>query len=327
MKLCFSSFCLLVAFTSLAQSKPDSTKKDTVPHTKFASLPLKPERQIRFTTTEGTWMSVDVSPDGSTIAFDLLGDIYTVPLTGGKATPVTKGMAYETHPRFSPDGKKILFTSDRSGSDNIWYMDLEKKDTIQLTKDRTDDFPSAVWAPDGNYIIASKGRRIPKLWLYHKDGGGGIQLNTDPAGIKTIDPFVSPDGRTIYFSQRSGSWNYNALLPQYQVGSYDREKGILSTLTTRYGSAFTPTLSKDGQWMVYGSRYEDKTGLVLRNMKTGDERWLAYPVQRDEQESIAPQGVLPGMAFTPDSKFLVASYGGKIWKLPVDGSPAVEIPF
>ncbi|TAF93885.1 MAG: amidohydrolase [Bacteroidetes bacterium] len=311
----------------LAQQKPTVAAKDSVPHTKFAALPLKPEREIKFTTQEGTWMSVDVSADGKTIAFDLLGDIYTIPITGGKATQVTKGMAYETHPRFSPDGKKILFTSDRSGSDNIWYLDFEKQDTIQLTKEGTEDFPNAVWTPDGNYIIASKGRRLPKLFLYHKDGGGGIALNDQAAGAKTIDPFTSADGNTVYYSQRFGSWNYNALLPQYQIGTYDRKKGVTNTITSRYGSAFTPTLSKDGLWMVYGSRYQDKTGLVLRNLKNGDERWLAYPVQRDEQESIAPQGVLPGMSFTPDSKFLIASYGGKIWRLPIEGGTATEIPF
>lgn len=327
--------CLLLlaaataSITVTAQPKPDTTapKKDTVPHTKFTGLPLKPERQVKFTAREGTWMSVDVSPDGNSVAFDLMGDIYTVPITGGKATPVTTGMAYETHPRFSPDGKKILFTSDRSGSDNIWYIDREKEDTVQLTKDATEDFPAAVWTPDGNYIIASKGRRLPKLFMYHKDGGGGIALNDQFGGLKTIDPYVSADGNTVYYSQRGGSWNYNALLPQYQIGSYDRKKGVVNTITSRYGSAFTPTLSKDGKWMVYGSRYQDKTGLVIRNLQTGDEKWLAYPVQRDEQESIAPQGVLPGMSFTPDSKFLIASYGGKLWKLPVDGGKATEIPF
>ncbi|RXK60862.1 amidohydrolase [Lacibacter luteus] len=313
----------------LAAQQPtkDSVKKDTMPYTAFANLPLKPTRQVKFTAKEGTWMSVDVSPDGKTIAFDLMGDIYTMPIEGGKATQVTKGIAYETHPRFSPDGKKILFTSDRSGSDNIWYIDTEKKDTVQLTKEPTEDFPAAVWSTDGNYIIASKGRRIPKIFIYHKDGGGGTQLTEGSPSLKMIDPFMSADGKTIYFSMRNGSWNYNALLPQYQIGTYDRVKGIMNSITTRYGSAFTPTLSKDGQWMVYGSRYQDKTGLVIRNMKSGDERWLAYPVQRDEQESIAPQGVLPGMAFTPDSKFLVASYGGKIWRIPVDGSKASEVSF
>ena len=320
----FNGMHLPLATTQLAA---DTMRKDTMVYVSFRDLPLKPEREVKFTTSEGTWMSVDISPDGSRIAFDLMGDIYTMPVSGGIATPVTKGIAYETHPRYSPDGKKILFTSDRTGSDNIWYIDMEKKDTVQLTKDQSEDFPSAVWTPDGEYIIASRGRRIPKLWIYHKDGGGGLQLTDQPASLKTIDPFVSADGNTVYFSQRTGSWNYNALLPQYQIGTYDRKKGYANTITSRYGSAFTPTLSKDGLWMAYGSRHEDKTGLVLRNLKSGEERWLAYPVQRDDQESIAPQGVYPGMAFTPDSKALIASYGGKIFRLPVDGSQPKEIPF
>ncbi|WP_336517449.1 amidohydrolase family protein [Pollutibacter soli] len=313
---------------SLSPPLNDTTKKkDSIAFTAIKDLPLKPTREIKFNTKEGTWMSVDVSPDGKTIAFDLMGDIYTMPIEGGTAKPVTTGIAYETHPRFSPDGKRILFTSDRSGADNIWYIDTEKQDTVQLTKDRTNEFPSAEWTPDGNYIIASRGRRIPKLWMFHKDGGGGIQLNDQPAGMKTIDPAMSADGNFVYYSQRFGSWNYNALLPQYEIGVYDRKKGRLNTITSRYGSAFTPTLSPDGKWLVYGSRYQDKTGLIIRDIKSGEEKWLAYPVQRDEQESIAPQGVLPGMSFTPDSKVLIASYGGKIWRLPVDGSAASEIPF
>jgi Tol biopolymer transport system component len=302
-------------------------KKDTVKYTTYKDLPLKPTRKIEFNTTEGSWMSIDVSPDGNTIAFDLMGDIYTVPMAGGTATVVSKGIAFETHPRFSPDGNKILFTSDRSGSDNIWYIDRVKEDTIQLTKERVDDFPSAVWTPDGDYIIATKGRRTPKLVMYHKDGGGGVPLIDQPVQLKTIDPFVAQNGRYVYYSQRFGSWNYNAQLPQYQIGVYDKENAKTRTITSRYGSAFTPTLSKDNQWMAYGARYEDKTGLVLRNMNTGEEKWLAYPVQRDEQESIAPMGVLPGMAFTPDSKFLVASYGGKIWKINIADGKSTGLPF
>ena len=101
----------------------------------------------------------------------------------------------------------------------------------------------------------------------------------------------------------------------------------MDVITSRYGSAFTPTLSDDGQWLVYGSRFEDKTGLILRNLKNGEERWLAYPVQRDEQESIAPQGVLPAMSFTPDSKNLIVSYGGKIYSIGLATNTAKEIPF
>ena len=305
----------------------DTTKKDSLLYTPFKNLPIKTARNIPLSTNEGTWISVDMSPDGKTIIFDLLGDLYTIPSTGGKATQITRGMAFDTHPRYSPDGKRILFTSDRSGSENLWYIDLEKKDTVQLTKDRNMNFPSAAWTPDGEYIVFSKGRIIVQLYMIHKNGGGGVQLIDAPAGLKTIDPAVSADGNTIYFSTRNSGWNYNAALPQYQIGLYDRQKARMHTITDRYGSSFTPVLSKDGNWMVYGSRFEEKTGLILKNLKTGKESWLLYPFQRDEQESIATMGVLPGMCFTPDSKALIASTGGKIKRIPLDGTPPKDIPF
>ncbi|MFY7900208.1 MAG: amidohydrolase family protein [Chitinophagaceae bacterium] len=302
------------------------TKKDSFKYTTYKNLPLKPSRTISFNTKEGSWMSLDVSPDGKTIVFDLMGDIYTMPTNGGKASFVTKGLAYDVHPRFSPDGKKILFISDRSGADNVWYIDTEKKDTVQLTADQNQYFPSACWTPDGNYIVYSKGRRVPKLFMVHKKGGSGTQLIDAPAALKTIDPATSADGKKIYYSYRIGAWNYNAKLPQYQIGMYDRSNAKTTSITSRYGSAFTPTLSKDGKWLVYGTRYEDKTGLVLRNLQTSEEKWVAYPVQRDEQESIAPLGVLPAMAFSPDSKYLYTAFGGKIQQIAIDGSGIKEIP-
>ncbi len=324
---------LLLLAASSAYSYPsgkypaDTTKADsTAKKEKEAPLPLKPARTIEFNAREGTWMSLDVSPDGKTIAFDLMGDIYTMPIGGGKATKITTGMAFDTHPRFSPDGKRILFASDKSGSDNLWWIDLEKQDTVQVTKDKDQSFFSASWTPDGEYIVGARGRRNIKLYLYHRNGGAGIEMIEKPEKLKTIDPAVSPDGRYIYYSERTGGWNYNAQFPQYQIGVYDRDNGKMRTITSRYGSAFTPTLSRDGKWLVYGTRFETNTGLMLRDLQTGDERWLAYPVQRDEQESIAALGVLPAMSFTPDSKSVLASYGGKIYRIPVDGGAATEIP-
>ena len=82
-------------------------------------LPLKTARTHTFTTTKGTWLSLDVSPDGKQIVFDLLGDLYSLPITGGKATRLTHGMAYDVPPRFSSDGKKVVFVSDRSGGENL----------------------------------------------------------------------------------------------------------------------------------------------------------------------------------------------------------------
>ena len=304
------------------EAEEDSTKKQTT----YKDLPLKAGRTLEFNTTEGTWISVDISPDGNTLIFDMLGDLYTMPANGGKATRLTDGMAYDTHPRYSPDGKSIVFTSDRSGSENVWTMDLESEETKQITKSNNEWVQSADWSPDGDYIVAVKGRRNFKLFMYHKNGGDGFQLIKNPSNLKVSEPTFSPDGRYIYYSQRRGAWNYNAQLPQYQLGVYDRENGQNATITSRYGSAFTPTLSPDGKWMVYGTRYEDQTGLILRNLDSGDEKWLAYPIQRDEQESIAPLGVLPAMTFTPDSKEVITTWDGKLYRVAISGGNVREIP-
>jgi len=323
--------CLVLSlcFGISAFAQDDDANKEEADSTKKATkeLPLEPERTIEFNTKEGTWLSVDVSPDGKTIVFDMMGDIYSMPITGGTATKLTEGMPYDVHPRFSPDGKSIVFVSDKSGSDNIWTIELESKEQKQITKDNNKNFFSAEWTPDGEYIIGAKGRRNIKLHIYHKDGGSGAQLISKPENLKAIDPAISPDGNLVYFSRRRSAWNYNAQFPQYQIGTYDMKDGDVATITSRYGSAFTPTISPDGKWLVYGTRFETETGLVKRNIKTGDEEWLAYPVQRDEQESIAPLGVYPAMSFTPDSQHLIASYGGKIYKIAIDGSGANEIPF
>ncbi|MEZ5040040.1 MAG: amidohydrolase family protein [Saprospiraceae bacterium] len=303
----------------------DTTKVEKKDKTK--NLPLEAGRTLHLKTNEGTWISLDVSPDGKTIAFDLLGDIYLLPITGGKAQRLTKGLAFDSHPKYSPDGKSLAFISDRDGNENLWIKDLETGDSTQVTKEKTDVMQSAEWTPDGNYLVAAHGQRNLKLHLYHKDGGGGVELIKKPETMKTIEPAFGPDGRYIWFSRRNGDWQYNAQLPQYQLAVYDRETGEMDAKTSRYGSAFAPTLSPDGNWLVYGTRYNTETGLVKRNTKTGEESWLAYPVQRDEQESRARLGVYPAMSFTPDSKHVVASYGGKIWKVPVDGGDAVNIPF
>lgn len=329
----YTPLCAMLLFWSiqtLAQEPKKEEKADTVKKDKpkkKKDLPLEVSRRVPIKTNEGTWMSLDVSPDGKTIAFDFLGDIFTMPVTGGKPTQFTSGMAFDSHPKFSPDGTKLLFISDRSGGENIWWFSLDKKDSLQITKANIDHYQSAEWTPDGNYVIGSRGTRNLKLWMFHKEGGSGAQLISKPDNLKTVEPAFGPDGRYIWYSQRMNAWNYNAQLPQYQLATYDRETGETEVKTARYGSAFTPVLSPDGKWLVYGSRHNDQTGLIIRDLKTGDEKWLAYPVQHDEQESIAPLGVLPAMSFTPDSRNLIASYGGKFYSIPVAGGNAVNIPF
>lgn len=286
-------------------------------------LPLEPTRTLRMEATEGSWMSVDVSPDGSTLVFDLLGDLYTLPVTGGTATPLTRGMGFDAQPRFSPDGESVVFTSDRDGGENVWILSLDLADTTKLTRGSHDSYISPEFTPDGDYVVVTKGT---KLWMIHRTGGSGVQLIDEPAALRTMGAAFGADDRWIWFGGRTGG-GYNNGMDIYQLAVYDRDTGEISGRSDRWGGGFRPTLSPDGRWLVYASRHIADTGLRIRDLETGGERWLAWPVQRDDQEAAATRDAYPGMSFTPDSEAVVASYGGKLWRVPVDGTPATEIPF
>ncbi|MGH7678465.1 MAG: amidohydrolase family protein [Gemmatimonadaceae bacterium] len=326
------ALALVVASSLAAQDRPDSSSR--APRRQRnpmqEGLPLVPTRTATWTTNVGSWLSVDVSPDGRTLAFDILGDIYTMPIEGGTATPLTRGMAIDAQPRFSPDGKKIVFTSDRDGGWNVWTMSLDKRDTTQVSRGKTNMYESPEWTPDGKYINVT---RYTKLHMFHADGGSGQRLIPAPTQAGTPDVLrqmgaaFGSDSRYIWYAQRRGSWIYNTAMSDYQLYVFDRKTGESSVRSFRFGSAFRPTLSPDGRWLVYGTRDLDKTSLRLRDLETGDERWLAENVQRDDQESRATLDVLPGMSFTPDSRFVLATWNGKLWRAPVAGGSPQEIPF
>ena len=205
---------LLVGSAASAIAQQADAAKNKKP-----DLPLSVGRHVSFTTSKGSWLSLDVSPDGKTIVFDLLGDLYTLPIGGGTATRLTSGLPMDVQPRFSPDGKKIVFISDRSGGDNIWVMSLDKKDSTQITKGNDNLYTSPEFTPDGKYIVAAKSGGLggaAKLWIYHVEGGSGAALVREPAALKVTGPTVSHDGRYVWYSRRQGDWQYNAIFPQYQ---------------------------------------------------------------------------------------------------------------
>ncbi|MEX2180686.1 MAG: amidohydrolase family protein [Gemmatimonadaceae bacterium] len=299
-------------------------------------LPLEATRSWELNTAEATWMSVDVSPDGRQLVFDLLGDLYTMPIGGGAATALTSGMPFDAQPQFSPNGTHLVYVSDEDGGDNLWLMEFATRKKTQLTRGKTNRYVSPTWTPDGQYVIAARAAfrgGTTRLWIYHKDGGSGVALITPPTnpppGTATAHSGaeVSPDGRFVWFAERLGAWHYNANFAQYQLQRYDRETGRQATMTFAYGSAVRPAISPDGRHVVYGSRFESQTGLRIREIATGADRWLAFPTQRDDMESRAALDALPGMAFTPDSRQVIASYGGKLWRINVDGTGQTEIPF
>lgn len=318
-----------------ADTTRDTTKKSD-------SLPLTPTRTVSFDVSEGTWLSLDVSPDGRTIVFELLGDLYTLPAAGGAATRITSGPAFDTQPRYSPDGKRIVFLTDRSGAEQIWTCDPDGTKPTALTKGGANLYASPEWTPDGNYIVASRTTgvlgSVYELWLYHKSGGSGVAMIKTGPGAPSGSPFRGPgwntlgaafgaEPRYLWVARHRGGFGYDLTYPLWQVAIYDRQTGKIFEQTDLYGSAIRPIPSPDGKWLVYATRYDAETGLRLRNLATGDEKWLAYPVTRDDQESRYTRDLMPGSAFTPDSKSLITSYGGKLWRVDIPSGQATAIPF
>ncbi|MEZ4961068.1 MAG: amidohydrolase family protein [Saprospiraceae bacterium] len=339
MKLKLTFFLLFAAITLTAQDKKDDKKWD-VNNPPGDNWNWKP---VQFTTNEGTWMNLDVSPDGKTIVFDMLGDIYKMPITGGKATPLRQGIAWESQPRFSPDGKKILFTSDAGGGDNCWTMNADSTDAKQIT---TEDFRllnNGVWI-DNQYFVARKhftsGRSLGagEMWMYHITGGEGLQLTERKNDQQDVnEPSVSPDGRYVYFSEDmypGGYFQYNKD-PNSQIfviRRYDRQEGKVEDVITGPGGATRPQVSNDGNLLAYIKRVRTKTVLYVADLRTGEEWPLFDQLSKDQQEAWTIFGTYPGFDWMPTDNEIVIYGLGKIWRVPVGlgmEKPAkvVEIPF
>ncbi len=302
--------------------------------------PGGPGKDVAFTVTEGTWLNLDVSPDGKEIAFDLLGDIYTMPVTGGDAKVLRSGMAMEVQPRYSPDGKKILFTSDAGGGDNIWLMNRDGSNARQLTKETFRLLNNATWTPDGKYVIARKhftstrSLGAGELWMYHVNGGSGLQLTARKNDQQDLnEPCMSPDGKYVYYSEDmypGGFFQYNKD-PNSQIfviKRFDRETGTNETVTGGPGGAVRPQISHDGKTMAFVKRVRTKSVLYLRNLATGEE-WPIYDkLSKDQQEAWTVFGIYTGFAWMPGDKSIVIWANGKIMKVDAKGAnEAKVIPF
>jgi Tol biopolymer transport system component len=304
-----------------------------------ADLPLQPDRTVSFETDQATWLSLDVAPDGQMLVLEILGDLYLLPMQGGAAKPLTSGMAYDSQPKFSPDGDKVVFVSDRDGNENLWVVDLDGSNEKKLTKGgRRVEFASPSWAPDGQHVVASRttwGLRTFELWAYHLDGGKGVRITKAKAAkdtptsqrLNALGAVYGAAGRYLYYARKNGGFGYNVRFPMWQIARRDLETGAEDILTQAQGSAIRPVLSADGRWLVYGTRYEQQTGLRIRDLNSGADRWLAYPVQRDEQESRFTRDLLPGYAFTPDSRAVIYGHGGGVRRVDIASGEISAIPF
>ncbi len=338
-----SAACALAALGPAAGAAgavpaPVDTAASTLAHWNVDNPP-GPHHDATIDVTEGTWMNVDLSPDGKTIVFDLLGDLYTMSITGGEGTAITQGVAWDEQPRFSPDGKRIAFTSDRGGGDNIWLVDRDGGHPTQVTKETFRLLNSPSWTPDGEFIVARKhftstrSAGAGEIWLYHRAGGAGVQMTKMTSNQKdTGEPVVSPDGRYLYYSYDAtpgATFAYNKDPNQgiYAINRLDRLSGETDVVTAGPGGACRPTPSPDGKSLAFIRRVRYQSTLFVRDLASGAERPVWSGLERDMQETWAIHGVYPTMAWMPDGRSIVLWAGGHIQRVDVATGTAAVIPF
>lgn len=336
------ALAVIVTAATLAvaqEAPPTPAAADDKAKWDVAAPPL-PTRTININVDEGTWMDVDVSPDGKTIAFDLLGDIYTMPITGGTAVRIAEGLPFEQQPRFSPDGKRIAFTSDRGGGDNIWVMNTDGSDKRPLTKEEFRLLNEPAWSPDGRFIAARKhfttGRSLGtgEIWIYSIGGGDGyaaVKRASEQLQKELGEPIYAADGKAIYYTRnvsRGNTFEYaqDSNDSLFEIEKYDFATGEVSTAVSGAGGATRPTPSPDGKKIAFVRRERNQSKLYVKDLESGQLSKIYDALDPDQQETWAVNGLYPSMEWLPDSKSIVFWAGGKIRRVDMAGQSAI-IPF
>ena len=295
-------------------------------------------RVERFTVSEGTWMSLDVSPDGRTLVFELLGDVWTLPVTGGQAQPLFTGSAFQSQPRFSPDGAQLAFISDESGTDNVWLAGADGTAPRRLSDVPRALMLSPAWSADGQAIFATVVRnRVAELWRFDARTGEGsvaVPNGNGPASPLVSSPAPGPysahasaDGRWLYFTSVTPRPYGSRLGAASGVMRRPLAGGAAERLVLEEPMAMAPVVSRDGRWLVYAAQSRGRTGLRVRDLARETERWLRYPLQRNELEARASRDVIPGYAIAPTSDAVYVAFDGKLHRVALADGRDDVIPF
>jgi imidazolonepropionase-like amidohydrolase/Tol biopolymer transport system component len=296
-------------------------------------------KTFNLNTDEGTWMNLDVSPDGKTIVFDMLGDIYTMPVTGGKAKALRTGLAFEVQPRYSPDGTYISFTSDAEGGNNIWVMTADGQNAKAITNEKYRLLNNAVWTPDGKSLVARKHYTSERsvgageIWQYPLVGSAGLQITKRKNDQQDVnDPSISPDGKFLYYAEDmypGGFFQYNKDPNSqiYVIKQYDFTTGKTKIITGGPGGAARPIISRDGKNLAFVKRIREQTVLYIHDLATGEEKPIYFDLDKDQQEAWAVFGVYPYFSWMPNNRDLVFWSAGKIHSINIDSKVIKNIPF
>lgn len=314
------------------------------------NAPHGPGTDATFTVTEGTWMGLDVSPDGGTILFDLLGDLYVTPVqvttTGGPADRatqrITTSVSWETDAHWSPDGKRIVYTSDSGGNENLWTMNADGSDPKPITEEEGDRWSDGVWMPpntagtsgDG-WLVARKRSvdtrsiGVQELWLLNQNGGAGTKLTTLDADPHAGEAAFDADGRTLWFSTRNGRFEYNHNPHQglWELVTIDLKTGERKNATGYPGGAVRPTPNPiKGGPMAFITRDRLNTVLMLRHAD-GHLESLATDLDPDAMEAFELRSAYPRMDWSADGKKIYFWAKGHIHEIDLASKARRVVPF
>jgi len=295
-------------------------------------------QDVTLRLNEGTWMSLDVSPDGQNIAFDLLNDIYMIPASGGEARLIHGGPATQRSPQFSPDGTLLLYLSDETGADNAWVSALDGSHPRQISKETLAMITGPAWGADGKAIVATKTNasvfemRTSEIHRLTLEGGTDELIVEAPKSGKDLqEARVSPDGRYLYYTERRGGDHYvyvNSGLGNFLIRRRDLKTGETVDLIGGFGSATTPQVSPDGKYIAFIRRVQAKTVLFRYDVDTATQHPVYQDLDRDLQADYIPQEhYYPAFDWFPDNRHVAIWGKGHLFKVDMQTGQAELIPF
>ena len=294
-------------------------------------LPLDPDRSVQFDTTELTYASIDVAPDGERFVFDNLGDIYLASLEGGTARALTRGMAFDSQPVLNPAGTRIAFLSDRSGAENIWTMGTDGSDLRQVTFH--DDDPiwvSPEWTLDGSGILVSRfrpDRNEYELWRVAAQGDPLGRVVVSGAGQGPAQVLgVAPQPGNGFIAATSDAQLDFTQVETFHLSRFGPDGSVTPLSPKAAGSHFRPRVSPDGSRVAFARRgSDDRTWLSVLEQASGKVRDVAR-IDADTMQASMWMDAVPRFDFTADGDALVVNRNGRIERIAIDGGQASPIP-